>query len=72
MQSLLLLVVALLFFSFLNSLFIVIKCVGVASFLSVSDINVFDIRMNTFDVLSQKMIDRCYNYKAFMACAFGL
>jgi hypothetical protein len=52
---------------------IVIKCVGVASFLSVySDVNVFDIRMNTFDVLSRKMIHRCYNYKAFMACAFGL
>jgi hypothetical protein len=33
---------------------IVIKCVGVASFLTVSVINVFDIRMNTFDVLSPK------------------
>jgi hypothetical protein len=35
---------------------IVIKCVGVASFLSVSVINVFDIRMNTFDVLSPKKL----------------
>jgi hypothetical protein len=51
---------------------IVIKCVAVAIFLSVNNINVFDIRMNMFDVLSQKFIHRCYNYKAFVACAFGL
>jgi hypothetical protein len=35
---------------------IVIKCVGVASFLTVNVINVFDIRMNTFDVLSPKKL----------------
>ena len=35
---------------------IVNKYVGVASFLSVSIINVFDIRLNTFDVLSPKKL----------------